>query len=106
VTKLAGEALLHAYWASYRLPVVGLRYFTVYGPRQRPDMGIHSFFEAARAGTPVKVYGTGAQTRDFTFVDDAVADPASGCAATNHHHDGLVLHLVCDLPIAEIDRCW
>ena len=73
VTKLAGEALLHAYWASYRLPVVGLRYFTVYGPRQRPDMGIHSFFEAARAGTPVKVYGTGEQTRDFTFVDDAVA---------------------------------
>ena len=73
VTKLAGEALLHAYWASFRLPVVGLRYFTVYGPRQRPDMGIHAFFEAARAGTPVTVYGTGDQTRDFTFVDDAVA---------------------------------
>ena len=72
VTKLAGEALLHAYWASYRLPVVGLRYFTVYGPRQRSDMGIHSFFEAARAGTPVTIYGTGDQTRDFTFVEDAV----------------------------------
>jgi UDP-glucose 4-epimerase len=73
VTKLAAEGLFHAYWASYRLPLVGLRYFTVYGPRQRPDMGIHAFFEAAKSGTPVKVYGTGEQTRDFTFVDDAVA---------------------------------
>lgn len=73
VTKLATEALLHAYWASFRLPVVALRYFTVYGPRQRPDMGIHQFFEAARAGTPISIYGDGGQTRDFTFVDDAVA---------------------------------
>ena len=73
VTKLATEALLHAYWASFRLPVVSLRYFTVYGPRQRSDMGIHQFFEAARAGTPVSIYGDGEQTRDFTFVDDAVA---------------------------------
>ncbi|HET9250506.1 MAG TPA: NAD-dependent epimerase/dehydratase family protein [Candidatus Eisenbacteria bacterium] len=73
VTKLATEALLHAYWASFRLPVVSLRYFTVYGPRQRSDMGIHNFFEAARAGTPVSIYGDGSQTRDFTFVDDAVA---------------------------------
>ena len=72
VTKLAKEGLLHAYWANYRLPVVGLRYFTVYGPRQRPDMGIHSFFEAARLGTPVSVFGDGEQTRDFTYVDDAV----------------------------------
>jgi UDP-glucuronate 4-epimerase len=73
VTKLAGEALLHAYRATAGLPVVALRYFTVYGPRQRPDMGIHLFLEAARRGTPVTVYGDGGQTRDFTFVDDAVA---------------------------------
>lgn len=73
VTKLATEALLHAYWASFQLPVVALRYFTVYGPRQRSDMGIHNFFEAARAGTPVSIYGDGGQTRDFTFVGDAVA---------------------------------
>lgn len=73
VTKLATEALLHAYWANYRLPVVGLRYFTVYGPRQRPDMGMHLFFEAARLGTPVTVFGDGEQTRDFTYVDDAVS---------------------------------
>ncbi len=72
VTKVATEALLLAYHASRGVPTVALRYFTVYGPRQRPDMGIHRFFEAARAGQPVTVYGDGGQTRDFTFVDDAV----------------------------------
>jgi UDP-glucose 4-epimerase len=72
VTKLSAEALLHAYRHRDQLPVVGLRYFTVYGPRQRPDMGIHKFFEAARSETPVTVYGDGEQTRDFTYVDDAV----------------------------------
>jgi len=72
VTKVATESLLQAYRASFGVPAVALRYFTVYGPRQRPDMGIHRFFEAARTGTPVTVYGDGAQTRDFTFVGDAV----------------------------------
>jgi UDP-glucose 4-epimerase len=72
VTKVATESLLLAYHASFGVPTVGLRYFTVYGPRQRPDMGFHRFFEAARAGEPVTVYGDGGQTRDFTFVEDAV----------------------------------
>jgi UDP-glucose 4-epimerase len=72
VTKVATESLLLAYHASFGLSTVALRYFTVYGPRQRPDMGIHRFFEAARSGTPVTIYGDGTQTRDFTFVDDAV----------------------------------
>jgi len=73
VTKVATEALLQAYRASCGVPAVGIRYFTVYGPRQRPDMGIHRFFEAARRGTEITVYGDGEQTRDFTFVDDAIA---------------------------------
>ncbi|HEU4723926.1 MAG TPA: NAD-dependent epimerase/dehydratase family protein [Candidatus Eisenbacteria bacterium] len=72
VTKVATESLLQAYRASFGVPAVALRYFTVYGPRQRPDMGIHRFFEAAREGRPVTIYGDGGQTRDFTFVDDAV----------------------------------
>jgi UDP-glucuronate 4-epimerase len=72
VTKVATEAMLQAYHASYGVPAVGLRYFTVYGPRQRPDMGIFRFFHAARRGTEITVYGDGSQTRDFTFVDDAV----------------------------------
>jgi nucleoside-diphosphate-sugar epimerase len=71
VTKVATESLLQAYRGSFGIPTVALRYFTVYGPRQRPDMGIHRFFEAARAGAPVTVYGDGKQTRDFTYVDDA-----------------------------------
>ncbi|MDH4036660.1 MAG: NAD-dependent epimerase/dehydratase family protein [Candidatus Krumholzibacteria bacterium] len=73
VTKLAGEALCMLYGANYAVPVVCLRYFTVYGPRQRPDMAFHRFIRAALEGAPVEVYGSGAQTRDFTFVDDAVA---------------------------------
>lgn len=72
VTKVATESLLQSYRATFGVPAVALRYFTVYGPRQRPDMGIHRFFEAARAGTPVTVFGDGKQTRDFTFVEDAV----------------------------------
>ncbi len=72
VTKLATESLADAYRRGFGLAAVALRYFTVYGPRQRPDMGLHRFFEAARAGTPVTVYGDGEQQRDFTYVDDAV----------------------------------
>jgi nucleoside-diphosphate-sugar epimerase len=72
VTKVATESLLQSYRATFGISTVALRYFTVYGPRQRPDMGIHRFFEAARAGAPVTVYGDGKQTRDFTYVDDAV----------------------------------
>ena len=73
VTKLAGEALCLLYGANYGLPVVSLRYFTVYGPRQRPDMAFHRFIKAALDQAPIEVYGSGAQTRDFTFVADAVA---------------------------------
>jgi UDP-glucose 4-epimerase len=73
VTKLAAEHLVHLYGRSHGLPAVSLRYFTVYGPRQRPDMAFHRFLEAARDGEPVHVYGDGRQTRDFTFVDDIVS---------------------------------
>jgi nucleoside-diphosphate-sugar epimerase len=73
VTKLAGETLCLLYGANHGLPVACLRYFTVYGPRQRPDMAFHRFIKAAIAGDPVDVYGTGQQTRDFTFISDAVA---------------------------------
>jgi len=73
VTKLAAEQLGFLYHVNHRVPVVSLRYFTVYGPRQRPDMAFHRFFRAALASTPISVYGDGEQTRDFTFVEDAVA---------------------------------
>jgi UDP-glucose 4-epimerase len=73
VTKLAAEHLGRLYERGHGLPVVSLRYFTVYGPRQRPDMAFHRFLTACRDGRPVSVYGDGEQTRDFTFVDDAVS---------------------------------
>jgi len=74
VTKLAGEHLCLAYaqLGASAMTVATLRYFTVYGPRQRPDMAFRRFLGAAYAGRPITVYGDGEQTRDFTFVDDAV----------------------------------
>ena len=73
VTKLAAEHLCTLYHANYGVPAVSLRYFTVYGPGQRPDMGFHRFLRAAHLGEPITVYGDGEQTRDFTFVADTVA---------------------------------
>ena len=72
VTKLAGEHLAMLYGRNFGIPVAALRYFTVYGPRQRPDMAFHRFCRAMLAGEPITVYGDGKQSRDFTFVSDAV----------------------------------
>jgi len=71
-TKLAGELLCRIYWANHRLPVCMLRYFTVYGPRQRPDMAFARWIAAILEGQPIHIFGDGRQTRDFTFVSDAV----------------------------------
>jgi len=76
VSKLAAEQLCYLYHVNYAVPTVSLRYFTVYGPRQRPDMGFHKFLKAAHAGQPITLYGDGLQTRDFTFVADAVTATA------------------------------
>ena len=72
VTKLAAEHLCALYHSNHGLPTVALRYFTVYGPRQRPDMGFHKFIRAALSDRPIVLYGDGEQTRDFTYVADAV----------------------------------
>ena len=73
VTKLAAEQLCYLYFVNHGVPATSVRYFTVYGPRQRPDMAFHRFFRAAIDGEPIVLYGDGEQTRDFTFVADAVA---------------------------------
>jgi nucleoside-diphosphate-sugar epimerase len=73
VTKLAGENLCHAYTDAYGFPLVVLRYFSVYGPRQRPDMGYYKFFEWARRGETIVVTGDGNQVRGNTYVADCVA---------------------------------
>lgn len=80
VTKLAGEHLVALYNANWGVPTVSLRYFTVYGPRQRPDMAFHRLIECALDGRAFEVFGSGDQVRDFTFVGDIVA--ANVAAAT------------------------
>jgi UDP-glucose 4-epimerase len=77
VTKLAAEQLCYLYHVNHGVPTTSLRYFTVYGPRQRPDMGFHRFIRAALSEEPIALYGDGEQTRDFTFVADAIAATAA-----------------------------
>jgi nucleoside-diphosphate-sugar epimerase len=72
VSKLAGEHLCSLYSANYGVPAVSLRFFTVYGPGQRPDMAFHRFFKAILEDRPITVFGDGRQTRDFTYIDDII----------------------------------
>ncbi|MBW6464611.1 MAG: NAD-dependent epimerase/dehydratase family protein, partial [Firmicutes bacterium] len=72
VTKLAAEHLCNLYHQNFNVPSVSLRYFTVYGPGQRPDMAFNRFIRAILAGEELVIYGNGEQTRDFTFIDDIV----------------------------------
>jgi UDP-glucuronate 4-epimerase len=71
-TKLAGEALCHVYHHLYGIDMVCLRLFTVYGPRQRPDLAIRKFTAAILAGQPIEVFGDGSTRRDYTHIDDIV----------------------------------
>ncbi len=72
-TKKAGELLCHTYHHLYGLDVTCLRFFTVYGPRQRPDLAIHTFARLIEAGRPIPVFGDGTMRRDYTYIDDIVA---------------------------------
>ncbi len=90
-TKLAAEHLCNMYADNWGVPAVSLRYFTVYGPRQRPDMAIHRLVQAGVSGEPFTLFGTGRQVRDFTFVGDAVR--ATIAAATVDLAPGTVLNV-------------
>jgi nucleoside-diphosphate-sugar epimerase len=72
VSKLAAEHLCYLYWKAYGVPTVSLRFFTVYGPRQRPDMFFHIFMDRLRKNQEVPLYDDGEQTRDFTYCGDIV----------------------------------
>jgi nucleoside-diphosphate-sugar epimerase len=72
MTKVATEQLAGVYHRRSGLPIVGLRYFTAYGPRQRPDMAFHRFISSALAGEEISIYGDGRQLRDYTYVGDVV----------------------------------
>jgi UDP-glucose 4-epimerase len=89
VTKLAGEHLCILYTVNRGLDTTSLRFFTVYGPRQRPDMAFHKFIRAMSEGRPIVMYGDGSQTRDFTFVDDIV----TGLVAARGASPGVVMNI-------------
>lgn len=72
-TKRAGELICHSFWHLYRLPIFCLRFFTVYGPRQRPDLAIHKFTRLIAANKPLPIFGDGSTSRDYTFVADIVS---------------------------------
>ena len=88
VTKLASENLALLYQKNYDLPISALRYFSVYGPRQRPDMAFCKFFNSILNKKDISVFGDGSQERDFTFVDDIVSATIS--AAENDCGDSAI----------------
>jgi len=90
MTKAATEDLATVYHRVAGVPAIGLRYFTVYGPRQRPDMAFSRFIDRALAGRPLAILGDGRQLRDFTYVDDAVA---ATLAAARHGRPGAVYNV-------------
>lgn len=94
VSKLAAEHLCRLYSAVHGLPTISLRLFTVYGPRQRPDMAFERFFSAALRNSAIDVYGDGSQTRDFTFVADVVrAFRLAGSACSSDQYVGSVFNI-------------
>ncbi len=91
ITKLAGEQLCDLYYQNFGVSCTSLRYFTVYGPRQRPDMAFHKFFKLIMEGKAISIYGDGKQTRDFTFIGDAIA--ANLAAATAPEAAGQIFNI-------------
>ncbi|GCF07392.1 NAD-dependent epimerase/dehydratase family protein [Dictyobacter arantiisoli] len=91
VTKLAAENLCSLYYHNFQVPTVSLRYFTVYGPRQRPDMAFHKFCKAILEHEPIRIFDDGFQTRDFTFISDVVE--ANIRAATSEEAIGKVMNI-------------
>src|SRR6266403_2811138 len=87
-TKAAGELICHAYAHLYDLRIVCLRFFTVYGARQRPDLAIHKFTALIEAGKPIPVFGNGSAGRDYTYVDDIVAGVLSAIGYEPHPISG------------------
>lgn len=90
VTKLAAENLCYLFYCNFHLPVISLRYFTVYGPRLRPDLAIYRFADAILKGSELVIYGDGTQKRDFTHVDDVVQ---AVLLAMKSEHTGCVLNV-------------
>jgi len=103
VTKLSAESLCRAYFENYGLPVVMLRYFTVYGSRQRPDMAFHKFIKAMLKGKLIHIYGEGSQMRDFTYVDDVVEATILAMECEDDNTLGEAINIGSSNPVKLID---
>ena len=101
VSKLAGEIYADYYFREKKLPVTSLRFYTVYGPRGRPDMAIRKFFNLMLQDKEIMIYGDGEQLRDFTYITDIVNGLI--LAAENHNSAGETFNLGCSNPIKVID---
>jgi len=106
VTKLAAENLCFLYYKNYGVPCVSLRFFTVYGPGQRPDMAFHKFFKSLIKGEEIIVFGDGQQTRDFTYIDDIIwanlSSIENGKAGENYNLGGGTRKKLADIiPVLE-----
>jgi UDP-glucuronate 4-epimerase len=101
VTKLAAEHLVRLYAANFGIDGISLRYFSVYGPRQRPDMAFHRFFNAAIAGSPVTVFGDGHQVRDFTYISDVV-DATKAAAASSTSEEVINVGAASQVTVARV----
>jgi UDP-glucose 4-epimerase len=106
VTKLAAENLCFLYYKNYGIPCVSLRFFTVYGPGQRPDMAFHKFFKSILLGEEITIFGDGQQTRDFTFIDDIIwanlSSIENGRAGENYNLGGGTRKKLADIiPVLE-----
>lgn len=106
-TKKAGELICHTYHHLYDMSITCLRFFTVYGPRQRPDLAIHKFAKLIEQGKPIPVYGDGAMMRDFTYIDDIVAGTVAAmqkCDGFNIYNLGESRPITVNDLIAEIEK--
>jgi UDP-glucose 4-epimerase len=100
ITKLSAEHLCQVYHVNFGVPTIALRYFTVYGPKQRPDMAFHRFIRRILTDQVIAIYGDGRQTRDFTYVDDAVE---ANLLAMRASHLGRVYNIGGQHPIPLLD---
>jgi len=99
-TKKAGELLCHTYHHLYEIQINCLRFFTVYGPRQRPDLAIHKFARLIEAGKPIPVFGDGSMARDFTYIDDIL----DGVLAALNHWPGFRIYNLGESRPYRLDR--
>ncbi len=96
-TKVSGELLGHVYAHLHGIRFIGLRFFTVYGPRQRPDLAIHKFLKSLREGRPIPVFGDGGTQRDYSFVSDIVAGIRAALNYTGSRYE--IVNLGCGRPV-------